>query len=228
MTEGNAIGIHPSVCAGYGADFDGDQMAIHVPLANTAQDESVSIMMATNNLLRPADGEPIMTPNRDVFLGLYYLTKLEEGEAKKVCEENEAVRTYHLRHLRLREPIKINFRNQLLETSVGRIFFNQALPEDMRFVNEVVRGHNVKNILIECQNRFGKERTVELIDALKGLGFRYATASGVSMSITDAEVIPQKQKLIDQAESEVEVIEKNFRRGLITETEKARLKFGRI
>lgn len=223
LTEGSAIGIHPSVCAGYGADFDGDQMAIHVPLASAAQDESISIMMATNNLLRPADGEPIMTPNRDVFLGLYYFTKLEEDGAKKVCEENEAVRAYHLGYLRLREPIKINFKNELIKTSVGRIFFNQALPEDMRFINKEIRGHDVKTILIECQNRFGKEITVQLIDSLKDLGFRYAATSGVSMSITDAEVIPQKQKLINQAEDEVETIEKNFRRGLTTETEKARL-----
>ena len=223
LTEGSAIGIHPSVCAGYGADFDGDQMAIHVPLSSVAQDESVSLMMATNNLLRPADGEPIMTPNRDVFLGLYYLTKLEEGGAKKVFEENEAVRAYYLKYLNLREPIKISFKNELIETSVGRILFNQALPEDMRFMNKEIKGHNVKTILIECQNRFGKERTVQIIDSLKGLGFRYATVSGISMSITDAEIIPQKQKLIDQAESEVETIEKNFRRGLITETEKARL-----
>jgi DNA-directed RNA polymerase subunit beta' len=223
LTEGNAIGIHPSVCAGYGADFDGDQMAIHVPLANTAQDESTSIMMATNNLLRPADGEPIMTPNRDVFLGLYYLTKLEEGEAEKAYEENEAVGAHYLGHLRLREAIKLKSNDSLIRTSVGRILFNQALPNELRFVNKAVEGHEVKSLLIKCQNLFGKKRTVQLIDDLKDLGFHYATTSGISMSITDAEVIKDKQKLIDQTEGEVEQIEKNFRRGLITETEKARL-----
>ena len=223
LTEGNAIGIHPSVCAGYGADFDGDQMAIHVPLAKTSQDESISIMMATNNLLRPADGEPIMTPNRDVFLGLYCLTRLEEGPAEKFFDEDGAIGAYHLGRVSLREIIKIQWKNKIIETSVGRIFFNQALPEEMRFANKVVRGSDIKSILIECQNRFGKERTVQLIDSLKDLGFSYATNSGISMSITDAQIIPEKQKLIDQAEVKVEQIEKNFRRGLITEVEKVRL-----
>ncbi|MDP2720613.1 MAG: DNA-directed RNA polymerase subunit beta', partial [bacterium] len=223
LTEGNAIGIHPSVCAGYGADFDGDQMAIHVPLAKTAQDESISIMMTTNNLLRPADGEPIMTPNRDVFLGLYYLTSLDEGETEKFFGEDEAIKAQELGHLGLRERIKIVWRGEIIETSVGQILFNQTLPEEMRYVSKVVKGRNIKDILIVCQNRFGKERTVELIDALKFLGFSYASISGVSMSITDAQVIPNKQKLIDQAEGQVEEIEKNFRRGLITDSEKARL-----
>ena len=223
LTEGNAIGIHPSVCAGYGADFDGDQMAIHIPLAKTAQNESKALMMATNNLLRPADGEPIMTPNRDVFLGLYHLTSLKENGVDKVFEEDEAIRDHHLGYLGLHDKIKIKSQGQILETSVGRIFFNQALPEEMSFINAGIRGKDVKRLLIECQNRFGKERTVQLIDSLKDLGFSYATASGISMSITDAEIIPNKQKLVDEAESKVEVIEKNFRRGLITEVERARL-----
>ena len=223
LTEGNAIGIHPSVCAGYGADFDGDQMAIHIPLSKTAQDESTALMMATNNLLRPADGEPIMTPNRDVFLGLYFLTSLKENGVDRVFEEDEAIRDYHLGHLGLHDKIKVRLQDQILETSAGRIFFNQALPEEMRFINDAVRGKDVKRLLIACQNRFGKERTVQLIDSLKDLGFSYATASGISMSITDAEIIPNKQKLVDEADSKVEVIEKNFRRGLITEVERARL-----
>jgi DNA-directed RNA polymerase subunit beta' len=223
LTEGSAIGIHPSVCAGYGADFDGDQMAIHVPLAETAQDEAINLMMATNNLLRPADGEPIMTPNRDVFLGLYYLTKLKNGSNNKVYEENEAVKAHFLGHLELSEKINIKWDSKNVETSVGRIFFNQSLPEGMRFINKTIRGADVKNIMIECQNRFGKEKTVELIDAIKNLGFGYATSSGVSMSITDAEIIEEKQGLIEQEETKIEAIEKNFKRGLITEAEKARL-----
>ncbi|MCK4786040.1 MAG: DNA-directed RNA polymerase subunit beta', partial [Desulfobacteraceae bacterium] len=223
LTEGNAIGIHPSVCAGYGADFDGDQMAIHVPLAKAAQDESVSTMMTTNNLLRPADGEPIMTPNRDVFLGIYHLTMLEETTTDKVFDENEAVRAYYLELLKLRSRISIKWENKIIETSVGRIFFNQALPEEMRFINRVVKGPDIKNIMTQCQRRFGKERTVELIDSLKYLGFSHATTSGISMAISDAEIIPEKQKLIEQEETKVEVIEKNFRRGLITEAERARL-----
>ncbi len=223
LTEGNAIGIHPSVCAGYGADFDGDQMAIHVPLAKTAQSESISLMMATNNLLRPADGEPIMTPNRDVFLGIYYLTLLGKEKAKSFYLEDEAVKAFRLGLLGLQERIYISWKGKLIETSAGQIFFNQALPEEMRYFNKVVKGRDIKNILIECQNRFEKEKIVEIIDNFKGLGFSFATFSGISMSITDAEVIPNKQKLIEKADAEVELIEKNFRRGLITENEKARL-----
>ncbi|MEX0622165.1 MAG: DNA-directed RNA polymerase subunit beta' [Candidatus Woykebacteria bacterium] len=223
LTEGNAIGIHPSVCAGYGADFDGDQMAIHVPLAKAAQDEAINLMMATNNLLRPADGEPIMTPNRDVFLGLYYLTQLKEGSKEKTFQEDEAVRAYYLGQIALLEKIKMFWRGEVIETTAGRIFFNQALPEEMRFINKVIRGSDIKNIMTICQNQFGPEKTVDLIDALKNLGFGYSTISGISLSITDAQVIPEKQKLIEEADAKVEVIEKNFRRGLITAVEKARL-----
>jgi len=223
LTEGNAIGIHPSVCAGYGADFDGDQMAIHVPLSKASQDEAVNLMMSTNNLLRPADGEPIMTPNRDVFLGLYYLTRIGQGEAKAFYEESEAVRAYYLGYLGLREKIKIISQGKIIETSIGRIFFNRALPEELRFINKVIRGADVKHILIEAQNRFGKERAVGLIDSLKDLGFSYASISGISIAIADCQIIPEKQKLVAQAETQVEAVEKNFRRGLITEEEKTRL-----
>jgi len=223
LTEGNAIGIHPSVCAGYGADFDGDQMAIHVPLSSAAQEEAIDLMMSTNNLLRPADGEPIMTPNHDVFLGIYYITRLKEGEATRFFDEDEAVRAYYLGDLELREKIKIVREGKIIETSVGRIFFNLALPPEMRFINDVIKGQDVKKLLVECQGRFGKQATVDLIDALKDLGFHFATTSGMSIAISDAQVIPTKKKLIAEADSKVEEIEKNFNRGLITESEKTRL-----
>ncbi|OGY21316.1 MAG: DNA-directed RNA polymerase subunit beta' [Candidatus Woykebacteria bacterium GWB1_45_5] len=223
LTEGNAIGIHPSVCAGYGADFDGDQMAIHVPLARAACDEAVDLMMSTNNLLRPADGEPIMTPSHDVFLGLFYLTTMHEGDKKQVFSEGEVVRAYQLGLLTLREKIKVYWNGEVIETSAGRVFFNQAIPGEMRFINKIIKGGDVKNILAQCQNRFGSQVAVDLIDALKDLGFRYATVSGISMAISDAQIIPQKQKLIAEADAKVEIIEKDFRRGLITQAEKARL-----
>ena len=223
LTEGNAIGIHPSVCAGYGADFDGDQMAIHVPLSSAAQEEAIDLMMSTNNLLRPADGEPIMTPNHDVFLGIYYITRLKEGEATRFFDEDEAVRAYYLGDLELREKIKIVREGKIIETSVGRIFFNLALPPEMRFINDVIKGPDVKKLLVECQGRFGKQATVDLIDALKDLGFHFATTSGMSMAISDVQIIPTKKKLIAEADSRVEEIEKNFNRGLITESEKTRL-----
>lgn len=224
LTEGNAIGIHPSVCAGYGADFDGDQMAIHVPLSRIAQNEAKNLMMSTNNLLRPADGEPIMTPTRDVYLGIYYATSISEDEGpKKVFGEEEAIRAYYLGSLKLRQKIKILRSKEIIETSVGRILFNQALPEEMRFINREIKGSNIKELLLECQNKFGKEVTIQFIDNLKDLGFYFATESGVSMSVFDAYVIKEKPKLIAEADQKVEEIEKNFRRGLITEMEKSRL-----
>src|SRR3990167_2204756 len=224
LTEGSAIGVHPSVCAGYGADFDGDQMAIHVPLGAKAQEEAINLMMATNNLLRPADGEPIMTPTRYVYLGIYYLTVLPQGsEAKKFFNSDEAIRAYYLEDLKLRERIKILHGGELIETSVGRILFNQALPEEMRFINKAIKGSKIKELLLECQNQFGKEAAVQLIDNFKDLGFRFATVSGISMSVFDAQVIKEKPKLIAEADQKVEEIDKNFHRGLITEMERSRL-----
>ena len=223
LTEGSAIGIHPSVCAGYGADFDGDQMAIHIPLSSAAQKEAKDLMMSTNNLLRPADGEPIMTPSRDVFYGIYYLTKIDKGEPTSVVSTLEAITAYQSGKLELREPIKIKKEKEIITTSVGRVLFNEALPEELRFINKEIKGSELKNLLTESQRILGVDRTVELIDAFKDLGFRFATDSGLSMSITDCEIIPNKAEIIKKADKRVEEIDDNFRKGLITEGEKTRL-----
>jgi DNA-directed RNA polymerase subunit beta' len=224
LTEGSAIGIHPSVCAGYGADFDGDQMAVHVPLSKRAQEEASGLMMSNNNLLRPADGEPIMTPKQDVFLGCYYLTVVDSQiSAKGPYYPEEAILAYQSGKLSLQQPIKILFEKGEVETTVGRLLFNEVLPEKLRFVNQVVKGSLLKKLLNQCQNLYGQERTVELIDDLKNLGFKFSTLSGISMSITDCKIIPEKSALIAEADKKVEEIEKNFRKGLITVGEKVRL-----
>ena len=223
LTEGNAIGIHPSVCAGYGADFDGDQMAIHIPLSRASMNEAINLMMSSNNLLRPADGEPIMTPRQDVFLGIYYMTFVTKGDPKGVFSDDEAITAYQSRELDLREPIKIIYKGGLVDTSVGQILFNKILPEELRFLNKEVRGYDLKNILTESQNLFGNERTVTLIDDIKDLGFAFATEAGISMAVTDCEIIAEKSGLIADADNKVEEIENNFRKGLITENEKTRL-----
>ncbi|MEX0616203.1 MAG: DNA-directed RNA polymerase subunit beta' [Candidatus Woykebacteria bacterium] len=223
LTEGNAIGIHPSVCAGYGADFDGDQMAIHIPLSNAAIDESASLMMSTKNLLRPADGEPIMTPRQDVFLGIYYLTKIEGDEPKGIFSKDEAITAYQAGRINIRDSINVLIGKESAVTSAGRIMFNELLPEEMRFLNKEIKGPELKNILTSCQSLFGADRTVELIDAIKDLGFYFATVSGISMAISDCEVIPEKAELISKSDGKAEEIENNFKRGLITETEKTRL-----
>ncbi len=223
LTEGSAIGIHPSVCAGYGADFDGDQMAIHIPLSQAAQDEARNLMMSTNNLLRPADGEPIMTPRQDVFFGIYYLTRVEGKEPNGVFLREEAITAYQAGKLGLRDQISLFDKKEVITTSVGRILFNEVLPEELQFINKEVRGPDLKNILTESQNIFGIDRTVELIDDIKNLGFQFSSDSGISMSISDSVIIPEKKELIKEADNKVEGVENNFRKGLITESEKTRL-----
>lgn len=223
LTEGNAIGIHPSVTTGYGADFDGDQMAIHVPLAAAAQQEAIDLMMSTNNLLRPADGEPIMTPKQDVFLGVYFITKMTEGEPKGPFGVDDLITAFQAEKLTLHEPVNLYYKGELLKTNVGRVLFNLSLPEELRFYNEVVSGSALKKLFSKSQNLLGKDRTVKMIDDLKDLGFRYVTMSGLSMSVADCEIIPNKADLIAATDKKVEEIEKNFRRGLITENEKVRL-----
>lgn len=224
LTEGSAIGIHPSVCAGYGADFDGDQMAIHVPLSSMAQEEAVKLMMSTNNLLRPSDGEPIMTPKHDVFLGCYYLTQMdEEAESKGAFDETEAFSAHQTGRIGLQDPIDYYFQGEKIKTTVGRLMFNQILPESMRYLNQVIKGGFLKDLIARCLSNFGSERTVELIDDLKRLGFHYSTQSGVSISIFDAVIADEKKKLIAEADAKVEEIDKNYRKGLITDSEKLRL-----
>lgn len=224
LTEGSAIGIHPSVCAGYGADFDGDQMAIHVPLSKMAQEEAINLMMTTNNLLRPSDGEPIMTPKHDVFLGCYYLTQMDDGvEAKRTYSEEEAILALQNESINIHDPINIIFQGEKIKTTVGRLMFNQILPTEMRYLNQVVKGGKLKELISSCLSKFGKDRTVELIDDLKRLGFQFSTKSGVSISINDAVIASEKKKMIAVADQKVEEIDKNYRKGLITESEKLRL-----
>ncbi|HSX58371.1 MAG TPA: DNA-directed RNA polymerase subunit beta' [Candidatus Saccharimonadales bacterium] len=224
LTEGSAIGIHPSVCAGYGADFDGDQMAIHVPLSQQAQEEAIALMMSTNNLLRPSDGEPIMTPKHDVFLGCYYLTQMEEeAEATKSFGETDAILALEAEKVGLHEPINLYYQGEKIKTTVGRLMFNQILPPDMRYLNKVIKGGQLKDLLARCLAKYGNVRTVELIDDLKRLGFQYSSKSGVSISIFDAVIAEEKKQLIANADIKVEEIDKNFRRGLITDLERLRL-----
>ena len=223
LTEGSAIGIHPSVCAGYGADFDGDQMAIHIPLSQASQEEAIERMMSTNNLLRPADGEPIMTPRGDVFFGIYYLTRVEEGNPEGIFSADEAITMYQAGKLKLREPIKFLDKKEVITTSVGRLLINKILPEELQFINKEITGPVIKSILTKSKNLFGVERTVQLIDDVKDLGFQFATESGLSMSISDSEIIEEKSQYIKEADKKVDEVENNFQRGLITDNEKTRL-----
>lgn len=226
LTEGRAIAIHPSLCVGYNADFDGDQMAVHVPLSKEAIDEAINLMMSTNNLRKPSDGGPVMTPKAEAFLGIFYLTGVERDgkilETTTFGDEAEAIFAYMTRHIRLKQLINARIKGEIIETTVGRILFNEILPEQYRFENRQFRGSDVTKIVDKTIRELGKDAAVQLIDSLKNIGFRYATRSGISMSTSDAEASPDKDKLLHTAEAEVEKIEQNWRKGLITQSEKSR------
>ncbi len=227
LVDGNAIQIHPCICAGFNADFDGDQMAIHVPLSQKAQDEAKSLMMARENIFGPAHGQPITVPNREMALGCYYLTYISnadmEKEAIPFVSADDAVRAYNLGKIKVQQKIKVKISGQVLETSVGRILFNQVLPESMPFLNSVVKGITIRDIILKATETFSKEEVSEIIDKIKTVGFMGATIAGISISIFDAKVVPDKQRYLDLAEEEIEKIEGNVAKGLITPQEKSQL-----
>lgn len=226
LVVGDAIRIHPCVCAGYNADFDGDQMAVHVPLSEKAKEEAVNLMLSSKNLLRPADGTPLTVPNKEMALGLYYLTTIDEklGRKTEVFSDFEEVQTaYQAGKLPLRKQIKVRSNGKILETSAGRIIFNQVLSSAVPFNNQPVRASTVKNIVTASYDLGDEVQTANLIDELKLLGFEMATVSGLSVSLFDCKIVPDKQRIIDKAEKEVAQIEKNLSAGLITREEQRRL-----
>jgi DNA-directed RNA polymerase subunit beta' len=230
LIEGNAIRIHPCVCAGYNADFDGDQMAVHIPLSKNACDESLSLMTPKNNLLKPADGSPIAVPNKEMALGCYYITSLDSFQEKKeeelmvFSDEQEAISAYQYKKIKLREFIKVKLASEIVKTTVGRILFNEILPSKLRFVNEEIKAVSIKNLITKALHLCSKEEVVELIDALKNIGFLGATISGgLSLSVFDNVMLPNKNKLINETEEKVEEIENNLQQGLITKEEQKRL-----
>jgi DNA-directed RNA polymerase subunit beta' len=230
LVEGNAIRIHPCVCAGYNADFDGDQMAVHVPLSNAAMEEAVALMMPDSNLLKPADGSPITVPNKEMVMGSYYLTSFDPNAviaSTIFASEVEADFAYQTGNIGLKQPIKVRLvemkQGQILETSVGRIRFNRVLPPELRYMNEPVNAGSVKQIIRKAIKLFDRERVVKLIDDLKDLGFASATISGLSVSVADNVMIPNKAEIITEANKRAEEHQNNFKMGLITTEEKRRL-----
>ena len=232
LVEGNAIRIHPCVCAGYNADFDGDQMAIHVPLSEAARQEAIDLMMPDSNLLKPADGSPITVPNKEMVMGCYYLTSIDhklELVSTIFASALEAERAYGLGYIKLRQPIKVRLDAQLggkagiIQTTIGRIHFNEVLPQPLRFMNEPVNAASVKEIIRLALKQFDRKRVVELIDAIKDLGFQSATQSGLSVAVSDNEMIPNKDEIIMAANKRAEEVDENYKMGLITLEEKRRL-----
>jgi DNA-directed RNA polymerase subunit beta' len=224
LVEGEVIQINPLVCRAFNADFDGDQMAVHLPLSEEAQKEAREIMLSTLNLLKPATGLPIVAPAQDIIIGCYLLTRVKEkakGEGKIFANYQEAILTYEFGQVDLRAKIKVRSGGpEFLETSVGRIIFNQTLPEGYRFINELINSKKLEKVIGEIIDSYGKEKAVESLDQIKDLGFEYATLLGLSWGIDDLKIPKEKDGLIREAEKEIETIENEYQKGLFTEEEK--------
>ncbi|MBU1931946.1 DNA-directed RNA polymerase subunit beta' [Patescibacteria group bacterium] len=231
LTEGGAIRLHPCVCSGYNADFDGDQMAVHVPLSKKAIEEAINIMMPANNLLKPADGSPIAVPNKEMALGIYYVTVIDLDKTiypTIFTDELEVKHAYQQKIITLRQPIKVRIKSTanksaIITTTVGRILLNQLLPKSLRFLNEEVNSGKIKDIVTTALRTRSRQEVVELIDNLKEFGFIGATLSGISVGVFDCQMLEHKNKIITRANRKVAEIEKNFKQGLITNEEKKRL-----
>ncbi len=227
LIEGAAIQLHPCVCSGYNADFDGDQMAVHIPLSQKAQAEAISLMMPMHNLLKPADGSPITLPNKEMALGVYFLTTLDETSRNQdmstFSDQNEAHLAYSLGKIRLRQPVSVRINESVVETTVGRLLLNERLPKILGFINEPIKASGIRKIIEKALRICSSEEVAKMIDNIKSLGFYGTTISGISVSVFDNEMIPQKDDLIEAAEGKITVIEKEYQQGLITLDEKKRL-----
>ncbi len=257
LVEGKAIKLHPLVCAAFNADFDGDQMAVHIPLSIEAQMECRLALLSINNLFSPADGRPVISPSQDVVLGLYYLTKeaADEGEDKRVFSgPEEVIVAFNDGLLKLHQRIKLKLKypiwgeekpslvitdeaedakskskdaeevqpkkHNIIETTVGRVIFNELLPESYGFVNELLDKKRIGAVIANCHKRFGQANTVKLLDDLKDLGFTYATLAGISIGISDMIIPQEKVNIIKNSRQEVGKVEDQYRKGIITGRER--------
>jgi len=225
LIEGKAIQLHPLVCTAFNADFDGDQMAVHVPLSIEAQIEARVLMMSTNNILDPASGDPIIVPSQDIVLGLYYLTRerpFSKGEGKIFANPEEVRIAYDAGALDLHAKIKVRIHGKIEETTTGRIIMYELFPDHFPFenINKVMTKRELRNLVNRCYLKEGIKTTVILSDRLKDLGYRYATASGISIAIKDMTIPSRKNELILKAEEDVKQIDDQYKGGLITDGEK--------
>ncbi|MDD5568873.1 MAG: DNA-directed RNA polymerase subunit beta' [Candidatus Pacebacteria bacterium] len=223
LIEGEAISLHPLVCTAFNADFDGDQMAIHLPLSDEAQQEARERMLSSINLLKPSTGDPIMIPTKDIVLGCYYLTKIMPGlpgEGKVFSNAGDALIANDVKMIDLRAQIKVRIDDEFMETSVGRIIFNKVLPQDFAFQNELMDSKALKRMINKIVDIYGNEAAITL-DKIKELGFSYATKSGITWGMDDLVVPKEKPALIAEAEKKIKVIEDYYEKGLLSKDEKA-------
>ena len=244
LVEGRAIKLHPLVCTAFNADFDGDQMAVHVPLSPEAQAEARYLMLSVNNLLKPQDGKPVTIPSQDMILGSYYLTMEvggEKGEGMYFKDEEEALLAYQNGDLGLHAKVKIRMKREIdgeektktIETTVGKVIFNEVIPQDLGFVDRTdpekefdleigfpVMKKNLGSIIAKCIDKHGLNVTAELLDNIKSLGYKYSTKGAITVSVSDVAVPPAKKEILANSERQVEEIAKQYKRGLITDDER--------
>src|SRR3989339_447024 len=233
LVEGKAIRLHPLVCPAFNADFDGDQMAVHVPLTEEARWEAENLMASEKNILKPATGSPVTTPQQDIALGCYYLTKYREDDTKEVkkffSDIREATFAYKSRLITLKERIKVRFDDlskfpegtgPMIETSIGRIFFNEILPDKLPYYNETVTKKHLGNIIQFLLELYGQEKTAYVLDDMKSLGFKYVTTSGYSLGMEDFGSIPEKAAILKDGDEQILMVEQQYQEGLLTDSER--------
>lgn len=226
LTEGNAIRLHPMVCNGFNADFDGDQMAVHVPLSDKAVEEAKEYMFTKNNIVYQSDGSTVVSADQDIILGTYYLTNTGKDSKKTekiYSSKNEALLSYELGQIGLRDIISVRINGKIIETTAGRLLFNEILPEEIKYQNDVQDKKTLKSLAAKVLSRFGTDAAIKFLDDLKELGFRYATASGFSIAMDDCGILEEREKIIKKAEKEENALTDNYMMGLITYGEKRRL-----
>ena len=223
LIEGKAIRIHPLVCTAFNADFDGDQMAVHVPLSIEAQMESRVLMLSVNNIFSPADGRPIASPTQDIVLGSYYFTQEKSGqvgEGKFFSDPDDVIVAFQDTEVALHAKIKVRIQGKTVETTVGRVLLNQLLPEGFSYVNDTLDKGKISDIITTCYKTFGRQRTVRLLDDLKTLGFEQATLAGLSIAVEDIHIPPQKEKILAESSKEVANVQSQYQKGIITDGER--------
>jgi DNA-directed RNA polymerase subunit beta' len=227
LIEGKAIQLHPLVCKGFNADFDGDQMAVHLPLSDAAQDEAREIMAANKNLLKPADGSPILHVEQDIVLGCYYLTYERPGQqnakARNFSSVNEVILALDAGIIKVQSRVRVPFRGEIRETTAGRLLFNEIFPEDFPFQNIPMTNKKLDMVMSLAYQKYGQDKTAEIADDLKDLGFRHATYSGLSIGMDDFSDLKKLHSIVDEGENKASEISKQFAAGFITDDERFRL-----
>ncbi|MDO8601525.1 MAG: DNA-directed RNA polymerase subunit beta', partial [bacterium] len=223
LIEDMAIQLHPMVCPAFNADFDGDQMAVHLPLSDDAQKEATEIMLSSRNLLKPATGEPIAVPHQDIVLGVYYLTRLNpegKGKGKAFSSRMEAMLAFDADAVAINAPIVIYENQGKLETSVGRVIFNSALPSDFPFVNQQLNKKALLKVVSQIVRQYGTEGAPDCLDSIKRIGFEYVTHSGITWGMDDLRTPKEKAGIMAEAEIAVQAVREQYENGFLTEAER--------